>query len=118
MDNPRNTNRDCVPICLHDIGIIPVVKLDDASQAVNLADALIKGGIPVAEVTFRTSAAEQSIKMIHVRQQSENPGSSENQRFLRFPQCEAFCPSTMAIPADAPMRFAPASIMAFASSYV
>jgi len=50
---------------VHDIGIIPVVKLDDASQAVNLADALIKGGIPVAEVTFRTSAAEQSIKMIH-----------------------------------------------------
>lgn len=49
----------------HEIGIIPVVKIDDASKAVGLAGALIAGGIPVAEVTFRTSAAEEAITKMH-----------------------------------------------------
>lgn len=49
---------------IHNIGIVPVVKLDDAGKAVGLAKALIDGGIPCAEVTFRTDAAEQSIKNI------------------------------------------------------
>ena len=46
----------------HDIGLVPVVKIDDASKAENLAKALIEGGIPCAEVTFRTDAAEEAIK--------------------------------------------------------
>lgn len=46
------------------IGIVPVVKLDDETKAVPLAKALIKGGLPVAEVTFRTSAAAGAIKSI------------------------------------------------------
>lgn len=49
---------------LHNIGIVPVVKLDDAKNAVGLAKALLDGGINCAEVTFRTDAAEQSIKNI------------------------------------------------------
>lgn len=49
---------------VHAIGIIPVVKIDDASKAEALAGALIKGGIPAAEVTFRTDAAEEAIKRI------------------------------------------------------
>lgn len=49
---------------LHNMGIIPVVKLDDADKATGLAKALIDGGINCAEVTFRTDAAEQSIKNI------------------------------------------------------
>lgn len=44
------------------IGIVPVVVLDDAKDAVGLADALCKGGLPCAEVTFRTAAAEEAIK--------------------------------------------------------
>ena len=44
------------------LGIIPVVKLDDAKDAVPLAKALCEGGLPVAEVTFRTAAAEESIR--------------------------------------------------------
>ncbi len=44
------------------IGIVPVVVLDDAKDAAPLADALCKGGLPCAEVTFRTAAAEESIK--------------------------------------------------------
>lgn len=46
------------------IGIVPVVVLDDAKDAKPLAKALIDGGLPCAEVTFRTDAAEESIKIM------------------------------------------------------
>lgn len=46
------------------IGIVPVVVLDSPDQSLDLAHALIEGGLPCAEVTFRTSAAEESIKRI------------------------------------------------------
>ena len=46
------------------IGIVPVVVLDDAEKAVPVAKALRSGGINCAEVTFRTAAAEASIKNI------------------------------------------------------
>lgn len=45
-------------------GIVPVVVLEDASKAVKAAEALRKGGINCAEVTFRTAAAEESIRNI------------------------------------------------------
>lgn len=44
-----------------DLGIVPVVKIDDANNAVPLGKALIDGGLPVAEITFRTAAAEEVI---------------------------------------------------------
>ena len=47
------------------IGIVPVVKIDDAKDAVPLAKALCDGGLPCAEITFRTSAAEEAIRKIH-----------------------------------------------------
>lgn len=46
------------------IGIIPVIAIDDAEKAVPLAKALVKGGLPAAEVTFRTAAAEEAIRRI------------------------------------------------------
>lgn len=46
------------------IGIVPVVVLDDAKDAAPLAKALCEGGLPCAEVTFRTAAAEESIRII------------------------------------------------------
>jgi 2-dehydro-3-deoxyphosphogluconate aldolase/(4S)-4-hydroxy-2-oxoglutarate aldolase len=46
------------------IGIIPVIKIDDPDKAVPLAQALIKGGIPCAEVTFRTAQGEEAIRRI------------------------------------------------------
>ena len=46
------------------IGIVPVVKLDNAKDALPLAKALINGGLPCAEVTFRTDAAEEAISRI------------------------------------------------------
>lgn len=45
-------------------GIVPVIKIDDVENAVPLAKALCDGGLPVAEVTFRTEAAEDAIKRI------------------------------------------------------
>jgi len=45
-------------------GIMPVIKLRDPADAVPLAKALLKGGIAAAEVTFRTDAAEESIRRI------------------------------------------------------
>lgn len=44
--------------------IVPVVVLDDAKDAVKTAEALLKGGIGVMEITFRTDAAEESIKKV------------------------------------------------------
>lgn len=46
------------------IGIVPVVVLDDAKDAEPLAKALCEGGLPCAEVTFRTDAAEESIRIM------------------------------------------------------
>lgn len=42
--------------------LMPVIKLDRAQDAVPLAEALCAGGLPAAEVTFRTEAAKDSIK--------------------------------------------------------
>lgn len=42
--------------------LIPVVVIDDAASAVGLGRALVAGGLPVAEVTFRTPAARASIE--------------------------------------------------------
>ena len=45
-------------------GIVPVVVLQDATKAEPLAEALCKGGLACAEVTFRTDAAEESIRIM------------------------------------------------------
>jgi len=52
------------------IGIIPVIRIDDADRAVPLAKALHAGGIPCAEVTFRTAQGEEAMRRIN----SEFPG--------------------------------------------
>ena len=49
---------------IYETGIIPVIKIDDAKDAVPLAKALIDGGLPAAEITFRTAAAADAIKAI------------------------------------------------------
>ncbi len=48
----------------YDYGVVPVVVLEDAKDALPLAKALKEGGLPCAEVTFRTDAAEESIRLI------------------------------------------------------
>ena len=47
-----------------EVGIIPVVVLNDAADAEPLGKALMEGGLPAAEVTFRTDAAEESIHIL------------------------------------------------------
>ncbi len=47
--------------------LVPVIALDDAVLAAPLADALVAGGLPVAEVTFRTDAAIESIRIMAER---------------------------------------------------
>jgi 2-dehydro-3-deoxyphosphogluconate aldolase/4-hydroxy-2-oxoglutarate aldolase len=49
---------------IQEIGILPVVVLEDAKDAKPLANALCEGGLPLAEVTFRTSAAKESIEIM------------------------------------------------------
>lgn len=46
------------------MGVVPVVVLNDAKDAAPLAKALVEGGLPCAEVTFRTDAAEESIRIM------------------------------------------------------
>lgn len=47
---------------IHAIGLIPVIKLEKAESAAPLAKALVNGGLPAAEVTFRTAAAADAIR--------------------------------------------------------
>ncbi|MDO5112714.1 MAG: bifunctional 4-hydroxy-2-oxoglutarate aldolase/2-dehydro-3-deoxy-phosphogluconate aldolase [Clostridia bacterium] len=49
---------------IYEIGIVPVIAIDDAALAVPLGKALAAGGIPAAEVTFRTAAGEEAIRQI------------------------------------------------------
>lgn len=49
---------------ISEFGILPLLVVDDAPKAVHLAKALANGGIPVAEVTFRTDAAVEAIRAI------------------------------------------------------
>ena len=49
---------------LAESGIVPVVVLEDSKDAVPTARALLDGGIGVMEITFRTAAAEASIRTV------------------------------------------------------
>lgn len=46
-------------------GLVPVIKVEQAEDAVPLCKALSDGGLPVAEITFRSDAAEEAIKLVH-----------------------------------------------------
>ncbi len=49
---------------LGQIGVVPVVKIERGSDGRRLAEALLRGGLPCAEITFRTDAAEEAIRLI------------------------------------------------------
>jgi 2-dehydro-3-deoxyphosphogluconate aldolase / (4S)-4-hydroxy-2-oxoglutarate aldolase len=50
---------------LEQVGVVPVIAIDRLEQALPLADALLGGGLPVAEITFRTDAAAEVIARLH-----------------------------------------------------
>ncbi|KXF75140.1 2-dehydro-3-deoxyphosphogluconate aldolase [Paramesorhizobium deserti] len=56
MENPINL--------IAGLGVVPVIAIERASDAVPLADALLEGGLPVAEITFRTQAAADVLAAI------------------------------------------------------
>jgi len=49
---------------LREIGVIPVIAIESVEDALPLADALLEGGLPVAEITFRTPAAADVISIL------------------------------------------------------
>ena len=49
------------------LALVPVIKIDDAARATPLADALVAGGLPCAEITFRTAAAADAIRAVAKR---------------------------------------------------
>lgn len=55
---------------IEEFKLIPVIKINTPDEARPVAEALAKGGLPIAEVTFRTDAAEEAIKIMH----EEYPG--------------------------------------------
>lgn len=50
---------------VYEIGIIPVIAFNSVDEAIPLCKALMAGGLPAAEVTFRTACAEECIRKIH-----------------------------------------------------
>lgn len=46
------------------LGLVPVVTIPDEDVAVGLADALVSGGLPIIEITFRTDAADTALRRI------------------------------------------------------
>jgi 2-dehydro-3-deoxyphosphogluconate aldolase/(4S)-4-hydroxy-2-oxoglutarate aldolase len=46
------------------MGIVPVIKINDAKDAVPLCGALTRGGLPIAEITFRTASAAEAIRRV------------------------------------------------------
>ena len=49
---------------IRSFGVVPVIAIEDAGDAPALARALLAGGLPVAEITFRTEAGEEAIRRI------------------------------------------------------
>lgn len=52
---------------LEQLGVVPVVVLDEVARANDLADALVAGGLPVAEITLRTGAGLKAIRSVAAR---------------------------------------------------
>lgn len=49
---------------LREVRLVPVIKLERVEDALPLADALLAGGMPIAEITFRTKAAAEAIRVV------------------------------------------------------
>jgi 2-dehydro-3-deoxyphosphogluconate aldolase / (4S)-4-hydroxy-2-oxoglutarate aldolase len=58
-------NTESLTEFIFNLGVLPVIAIESADLALPLADALLEGGLPVAEITFRTQAAEASIRILN-----------------------------------------------------
>lgn len=102
---------------LKSAGIIPVIVIENEEQAVPLAQALVKGGLPVLEVTFRTKAAAGAIARI----KAEVPGAIVGAGTLLTPEmvkaakaagaefgvAPGFDPAVVQAAKDADLQFCP-----------
>jgi len=99
------------------LGVVPVIAIDSAADAVPLADALLEGGLPVAEITFRTTAAAEVLSRLRDArpQLSIGAGTLLDRASLdaalasgaRFGLAPGFDPELVAAARDAKLPFAP-----------
>jgi 2-dehydro-3-deoxyphosphogluconate aldolase/(4S)-4-hydroxy-2-oxoglutarate aldolase len=64
MNDPSKSNASAFNAALQAVPVIPVIVLQDSSDAVPVAEALIEGGIPIFEITLRTEAGLPSIEKV------------------------------------------------------
>lgn len=57
------------------LGVVPVIAIERAEDALGLADALLEGGLPLAEITFRTAAAAEVIAVMAEKRPELNVGA-------------------------------------------
>lgn len=81
--------------CVADFGVVPVIAIDSVEHALPLADALLAGGLPLAEITFRTAAAAEVIRVL-----------SEKRPELIVGAGTVLIPETVQTAVDAGARFA------------
>lgn len=55
---------EAIPLRIRNLGVVPVVVVEQAAWAIPMGRALMLGGLPCAEITFRTEAAAESIRML------------------------------------------------------
>ena len=78
-----------------EFGVVPVIAIDSVERALPLADALLAGGLPLVEITFRTRAAAEVIRLLS----KERPG-------LTVGAGTVLTPETVQTAADAGASFA------------
>ncbi len=78
-----------------ELGVVPVIAIDSVAHALPLADALIAGGLPVVEITFRTAAAAEVIRLLAKERPALIVGAGT-----------VLTPETVQIAVDAGARFA------------
>ena len=78
-----------------EFGVVPVIAIDSVAHALPLADALIAGGLPVVEITFRTAAAAEVIRLL-----------AKERPCLIVGAGTVLTPETVQIAVDAGARFA------------
>lgn len=78
-----------------ELGVVPVIAIDSVAHALPLADALLAGGLPVVEITFRTSAAADVIRLLAKERPDLIVGAGT-----------VLTPDTVKIAVDAGARFA------------
>ena len=99
------------------LGVVPVIAIDDVAHAVPLADALLEGGLGIAEITFRTKAAAEVIARLSAERPELLTGAgtllspeqvtAAAQAGATFGLAPGFDPAVMSAAAAAGLPFAP-----------